>query len=162
MATVHPCGIFGPILSKNFGTSVSLIEGFMNGTMPAIPQIGFNIVDVRDVADLHMLAMIDPKAKGERFLAVADEYVDVPGTAEILRRRLGEKAKMVPTFVAPNWLVRLFGLFDAQAGMLAPELGKRKEESNEKAKRVLGWKPRSAEDAVLATAESLERFGLLK
>jgi nucleoside-diphosphate-sugar epimerase len=162
MTTIHPCGIFGPILSKNFGTSVSLVEGFMNGTMPAAPQLGFNAVDVRDVADLHLLAMTDARAKGERFLAVADEYVDVPATAEILRRRLGDKAKKVPTFVPPNWLVKLFGIFDAQAGMLAPELGKRKEESNEKAKRVLGWKPRSAEDAIVATAESLERFGLLK
>lgn len=161
MSTIHPCGIFGPILSKNFGTSVSLVEGFMNGTMPAIPQLGFNAVDVRDVADLHLLAMTDPKAKDERFLAVADEYVDVPGTAEILRRRLGDKAKKVPTFVAPIWLVKMFGLFDAQAGMLVPELGKRKEESNKKAKRVLGWKPRSAEDAIVATAESLEKFGLL-
>ena len=162
MATIHPCGIFGPVLSQNYGTSVGLIEGFMNGTMPAIPQLGFNAVDVRDVADLHLRAMVDPKAKGERFLAICDGYIDVPGVAEVLRRRLGDKARKVPTFIAPNWLVKLFALFDSQAAMLAPELGKRKEESNRKAKKVLGWQPRSAEDAVLASAESLERFGLFK
>jgi dihydroflavonol-4-reductase len=162
LATIHPCGTFGPILSKNFGTSVSLVESFLNGSIPAIPQLGFNAVDVRDVADLHLLAMTHPDASGQRFLAVADEYMDVPGVAEVLRRRLGVKAKKVPTFVSPNWLWKLLSLFNARASLFTPELGKRKEESNEKAKRVFGWRPRSAEDAVVATAESLEKFGLLK
>ena len=148
MVTVHPCGIFGPVLSKNYGTSVQLIERMMNGSLPALPQLGFGVIDVRDVADLHLRAMTDPKAKGERFLAVPDDYIDVPGTAEVLRRRLGDKAKKVPTRVAPNWLLRIVGLFDTQVGMLAPELGKRKEESNTKAKRVLRWKPRSVEEAI--------------
>jgi dihydroflavonol-4-reductase len=162
MATIHPCGTFGPILSRTFGTSVSLVESFLNGKIPAIPQLGFNVVDVRDVADLHLLAMTHADASGQRFLAVADEYLDVPGVSEVLRRRLGEKAKKVPTFVSPIWLWKMLGLFDARARLFTPDLGKRKEESNEKAKRVLGWRPRSAEDAVVATAESLERFGLLK
>ena len=162
MATIHPCGIYGPVLSKDLATSVTLVEMFMNGSMPAIPQVGFGVIDVRAVADLHLCAMTDPEAKGQRFFAVPDEYIDVPGVAEVLRRRLGDKAKKVPTFVAPNWMMRVVGLFDSQVSMMAPQLGKRIEESNEKAKRVLRWEPRGVEEALVATAESLEQLGLIK
>lgn len=162
IATIHPCGIYGPLLSKHYPTSGQLVEWCMNGQLPALPQLGFGVVDVRDVADLHLRAMTEPKAKGERFLAVADEYIDVPGVAALLRRRFGAKASKVPTRVAPNWLLKMVGYFDAQVAMMVPELGTRKEESNEKAKRVLGWKPRSVEEALVATTESLGRFGLLE
>ena len=161
MATVHPCGIYGPLLSKNMATSVTIIQMFLNGSLPVIPQVGFGVIDVRDVADLHLRAMTDPRAKGQRFLAVPDEYIDVPGIANVLRRRLGDKAKKVPTFVAPNWMMRVVGWFDSQVSLMAPMLGKRIEERNAKAKQVLGWQPRNVEDALLATAESLEKLGLL-
>ena len=162
MATIHPCGIYGPLLSTNYATSVQLVEWCLNGTMPALPQIGFGVIDVRDVADLHIRAMTDPNAKGERFFAVPDDYIDVPGVAEVLRRRLGEKAKRVPTRVAPIWFMRIVSWFDPMVADMVPEMGKRKEESNAKAKRVLGWQPKPVEEALLATAESLESFGLLK
>lgn len=162
IATIHPCGIYGPVLSKNYATSIQLVEWLMNGRIPMLPQLGFGVIDVRDVADLHLLAMTHPEAKGERFLAVPDEYIDVPGIAKVLKEKFGEKAKKVPTRVAPSWLLKIVGYFDAQVGMMAPELGKRKEESNEKARRLLGWRPRSVEEALVATTESLDKLGLLK
>lgn len=162
MATIHPCGIYGPMLSKDFATSISIVEGCLNGSIPILPRIQFGVVDVRDVAELHILAMTKPEAVSQRFLAVADEDIDVPGVAEALRRLLGDKAKKVPTRVAPNWFLRIVGWFNPTIGGMVSELGVRKDESNAKAKRVLGWKPRSVDDALLATAESLERFGLVK
>lgn len=120
------------------------------------------MVDVRDVADLHFRAMTDPKAKGERFIAVVGDPLTMHDTAQILKKRLGEKAKNVPTMRLPTILLRLVAVFDRTVGMIIPELGQMKYVSNEKATSVLGWKPRSAEDAIVASAESLERFGLLK
>jgi dihydroflavonol-4-reductase len=106
--------------------------------------------------------MTHPDAKGERFLAVSGEAISLLGLGTILRQNLGPAARRVPTHEMPNWLVHLVALFITEMKQLLPELGKLKQVSNAKAKRVLGWSPRSNEDAILATAESLRRLGLLK
>ncbi len=162
LSVVNPVGIFGPILGPDLSTSVLLVQRLMDGAMPGCPQLSFGVVDVRDVADLHLRAMSHPDAKGERFLAVAGDFMSVLDIAKALKRRLGMAAKRVPSRQLPNWVVRLAALRDPGARQVLPELGKTKNATNEKAKRVLGWTPRSNEDAVVATAESLERFGLLK
>lgn len=164
LVTIHPCGIYGPVLSQATAsaTSISLIEWLMNGTIPMIPQLGFGVVDVRDVAALHLLALTSDKAAGQRFLAVGDEYIDAPMVGQILREELEEKAKRVPTWTAPNLLLKFVGLSDAQMGGLSYELGRRKEESNSKAKKVSGWRPRSQRESIVDTARSLERLGKLK
>jgi dihydroflavonol-4-reductase len=127
--------------------------------MPGLPQVSFGIVDVRDVADLHVRAMTAPEAAGERFLAVAGQFMTVAEIAAVLRERMGDDARKVPTRNLPNWLVRLVARVDSGAKQLVPELGKVKQASNEKAKRVLGWSPRSNEEAIVATGESLLRIG---
>jgi nucleoside-diphosphate-sugar epimerase len=119
-------------------------------------------VDVRDVADLHLRAMTHPAAKGERFLAVAGDFLSMLDIAKILKARLGAAAKRVPTRELPNFLVRLAALRDPAVKLILPELGKWKNGTNEKARRLLGWAPRSNEEALVATAESLVRLGLLK
>ena len=134
----------------------------MDGAMPGLPRLAFGLVDVRDVADLHLRAMTHPAADGERFLALAGEFMSMQQIALVLKARLGDAARRVPTRVLPNWVVRLAALFDPALGQLVPELGQIKNATNEKAKRVLGWTPRSNEDAILATAESLIRLGLLR
>jgi nucleoside-diphosphate-sugar epimerase len=134
----------------------------MDGAVPGCPQLYFGVVDVRDVADLHIRAMTDPAAKGERFLAVAGDFISLLDIAKILKSRLGESAKRVPTRQLPDWLVRLAALRDPAVKQILPELGKRKNATNEKAKRILGWAPRSNEESIVATAESLVRLGLLK
>ena len=120
------------------------------------------MVDVRDVADLHLRAMTDPAAKGERFLAVAGDFMTMHQIAQTLKARMGEAAKKVPTRVAPRLLLRLASIFDPSLKQIIPELGKFKNATNEKARRVLGWSPRSNEDSIVATAESLVHLHLLK
>ena len=123
-------------------------------------QITFGIVDVRDVADLHIRAMLNPAAKGQRFLALAGSTLSLPQIALFLKNRLGDKAKNVSVKVLPNWIVRIAALFSPMAKNIVPQLGRNKNASNEKAKSVLGWQPRTNEEAILATAESLFKFNL--
>jgi nucleoside-diphosphate-sugar epimerase len=162
LSVVDPVGVLGPVLGPDYSTSILLVQRLMDGAMPGVPRLSFGLVDVRDVADLHLRAMIHPAAKGERFLAVAGESVTLLEIAKVLKRRMGASAKRVRTRQLPNWLVRLAALRDPAVKLVVPELGKIKSSSNEKAKRVLGWAPRSNEEAIVATAESLIRLGLLK
>jgi nucleoside-diphosphate-sugar epimerase len=162
LSVVNPVVVFGPVLGADYSTSILLVQRLMDGAMPGSPKLYFGVVDVRDVADLHLRAMTDPAAKGERFLAVAGDFLSIAEIAKVLKARLGAAARRVPTRQLPNWLVRIAALRDPSVRQILPELGKRKNATNEKAKRVLGWAPRSNEDAVVATAESLVRLGLLK
>lgn len=162
LSVVNPVGVFGPVLGPDYSTSILLAQRLMDGAMPGCPKIYFGIVDVRDVADLHLRAMTDPAAKGERFLAVSGDFMSVLEIAAVLRDRLGERAKRVPTRELPNWLVKLVSLRDPAVKQIVPELGKKRNGTNEKARKLLGWDPRSREDAVIATADSLLELGLLK
>jgi nucleoside-diphosphate-sugar epimerase len=159
LSVVNPTGVFGPVLGPDFSTSIQLVKRLLDGAMPGLPRVAFGIVDVRDVADLHVRAMSEPAAAGERFLAVAGEFMTVPEIAAVLRERMGADAKKVPTRVLPDWLVRLVSRFDSSVKQIVPELGKVKQASNAKAKGLLGWAPRSNEEAIVATAESLLRLG---
>jgi nucleoside-diphosphate-sugar epimerase len=134
----------------------------MDGAVPGCPRLYFGVVDVRDVADLHVRAMTHPAANGERFLAVAGDFMSMVDVAKTLKRRMGARAKRVPTWQLPDWVVRLAALRDRAVQQILPELGTRKNATSEKARRLLGWSPRSNEDAIVATAESLARLGLLK
>ena len=162
LAVVNPVGVFGPVLGPDYSTSILLVQRLMDGAMPGCPKIHFGAVDVRDVADLHIRAMIDPAAKGERFLAVAGDFLSMLDIAKMLKRRMGAAAKRVPARELPNWLVRLAAMRDPAVKQILPELGKKKNATNAKAQRVLGWTPRSNEDSIVATGESLVRLGLLR
>jgi nucleoside-diphosphate-sugar epimerase len=162
LSVVNPVGVFGPVLGPDYSTSILIVQRLMDGALPGCPKLYFGVVDVRDVADLHLRAMTQPAAKGERFLAVAGDFLSMLDIAKVLKARMGDAAKRVPTRQLPNWLVRLASLRDPAVKQIVPELGKRKNATNEKAKRVLGWAPRSNEESIVATAESLVRLGLLK
>jgi nucleoside-diphosphate-sugar epimerase len=159
---VNPVGVLGPVLGPDYSTSILLVQRLMDGAMPGCPQLCFGVVDVRDVADLQIRAMAHPAAKGERFLAVAGDFMWMRDIARVLKKRMGEAARRVPTRQLPNWLVRLAALRDPAVRQFTSDLGKVKNATNEKARRLLGWTPRSNEEAVVATAESLVRLGLLK
>ncbi|MGE0792247.1 MAG: SDR family oxidoreductase [Sandaracinaceae bacterium] len=160
LATVNPVGIFGPTLDADASSSVELIARLLKG-MPGCPRLYFAIVDVRDVADLHVRAMLDPAAKGERFIASAGPVMSMLDVAAILRRGAPNLAKRVPTRALPDWLIRGLALFDPKMRTLTPLLGVRRNASSAKAQRVLGWTPRPADDAIVATARSLAAHGLL-
>jgi nucleoside-diphosphate-sugar epimerase len=162
LSVVNPVGIFGPALGQDISTSIEIVRRMMNGEIPGLPHMVFGVVDVRDVADLHLRAMTSPAAKGERFLAVAGDFVSMAQIAATLRSRLGAKARRVPTRQLPDWLLRIVALVDPSVRQIVPELSRPKNASHDKARRVLGWTPRSNEDAIVATAESLGRLGLLK
>ncbi len=161
LCVVNPVAVFGPVLGPDMSTSILVLKRLMDGAMPGCPQLYFGVVDVRDVADLHIRAMTHAAARGERFLAAAGDCMSILEMAKVLKRRMGTSAKKVPAFQLPNWLVRIAALRDPLARSILPELGRVKNAANEKAKRVLGWTPRSNEEAIVATAESLLRLGLV-
>jgi nucleoside-diphosphate-sugar epimerase len=162
LAVVNPVAVFGPVLGPDYSTSVLLIQRLMSGAIPGSPQLRFGVVDVRDVADLHIRAMTHAAAKGERFLAVSGDFMLIQDIAKVLKNRMGEAGKKVPTRQLPNWLVRIAALRDPAVKQILPELGKLKNGSGEKARRLLGWVPRSREEAIISTAESLLDLNLLK
>lgn len=162
LSVVNPVGVFGPVLGPDYATSILIVQKMMDGEMPGVPRMSFGVVDVRDVADLHLRAMTHPSAKSERFLAVAGDFMWLIEIARTLRTQLGEKARRVPTRELPDWLVRLARFYDPAVKQILPELGKWKNATSEKAQKMLGWSPRSREESVVATAESLVTLGLTK
>jgi nucleoside-diphosphate-sugar epimerase len=152
-AVVNPGAIIGPPLSADRSTSLQAIQRLLDG-MPAMPRLGFTFVDVRDVADLHLRAMTDPAAGGERFIA-ADKFLWTAEVAAVIRERLGDAAPKVPARVAPNLLVRAMSLIDGGIRPYVNDLGKKQWMSSEKARRTLGWAPRPIEDSIEDTARAL-------
>ena len=162
LATVNPVGILGPALGKDLSSSVVLLQGLLNGRTPVVPPGTTTVVDVRDVADLHLRAMTHPDAAGERFLAVTGDPVTFHELAMMLRERLGADARRVPKGVLPRWAVEVGALISPDLRALRPQLDRPQGASHEKATRMLGWQPRSLEESVVASAESLLALGLVK
>jgi dihydroflavonol-4-reductase len=162
LATVNPVVVFGPVLSPDYSTSILVVKTLLDGAVPLVPRLYFGVVDVRDVAELHVRAMTHPAAKGQRFLACAGDFMPLREIALVLKQRMGTRARRVPMRQAPDALMRLVALFSRRVKEIVPELGRVKNGSNEKARRLLGWTPRSNEEAIVATAESLVRLGLVK
>lgn len=152
--TVLPAAIFGPVLNKESRSSVTIIERMLSGAMPGAPNIGVCVVDVRDVADLHVRAMTAPEAVGERFIA-SGKFMWMHELTEVLRQRLGSRGDKVPTKRLPDIAVRIGALFNAQLKPVAQLLGRRIRYSSAKAERVLGWRMRPEEDTLAECAESL-------
>lgn len=160
LATVNPVAVLGPALGPDHSHSIGIIKSLLAG-QPGCPKIQSGFVDVRDVADLHLRAMLDPAASGERFIATAGESMWMIEVANVLRARMGAVASKVPTRVLPNWLVRVAALRNRTLRGLIPLLGMQLNTTSAKARRVLGWSPRSREDSIVAAAESLVELGLL-
>jgi nucleoside-diphosphate-sugar epimerase len=158
LAVVNPTGVLGPVLGPDFSPSLGLIQRMLDGAMPFCPKFASGFVDVRDVADLHIKAMTSPAAKGERFLAVSGRALTVLQVANILRKRLGERADRVPRRELPNWVMRLAARRNPAIRMILPQLGKHLDATAEKAHRLLGWSPMPIEDSIAETAESLLRL----
>jgi dihydroflavonol-4-reductase len=153
LTTINPTGIFGPALSADATSSLRLIKRLLDG-MPACPDLWFCVVDVRDVADLHLRAMTAPAA-GQRYIANASDPVSMLTIGRELRERLGQISSRVPTRRMPDLFVRLIGRFNAQMNDLVPLLGQQRNASAAKAERELGWQGRPWQEAVVASAQSL-------
>ena len=147
--------IFGPSLGPDLSSGFELLKKLLDGSMKAVPNMTLGIVDVRDVADLHIRAMTSPAAKGQRFLALAGGIMTLPAIARLLKDKLGDAAKNVPARKLPDWIVRIAAIFSPVAKNIVPQLGRYRNASNQKARTILGWDPRSNEEAILASAKSL-------
>jgi dihydroflavonol-4-reductase len=157
LAVINPAGLLGPVLGPDLSTSLILIQRLLDRSMPALPRLSFDLIDVRDVADLHLRAMTDPAARGERFLAVTGTPMWAAEVGRVLRDRLGAR---VTTRQLPDLLVRLASRADPTVRAFVPDLGNIYKTTSEKARRVLGWQPRTSEDSIIASANSLIELGV--
>ncbi|MEU6140707.1 NAD-dependent epimerase/dehydratase family protein [Streptomyces sp. NPDC047081] len=159
LVTVLPGAVFGPILTKENLGSVGIVARMVSGAMPGVPRIGLEVVDVRDLVDVHIRAMTSPAAAGQRFLATG-EFLWMADMARLLKDGLGEHGRRVSTRQVPDFAVRLAARFrDPSLREITPALGRRNRHSTEKARTLLGWQPRPARQTVLDCAESLIAHG---
>jgi dihydroflavonol-4-reductase len=161
LAVVNPVGIFGPVLGPDLSSSVGIVKAMLEGSLPRIPRLWTSVVDVRDVADLHLRAMTSPKAAGERFLAAAGDAISYGHIAQTLRDHLGAEAARVPDREMPNWLVRTASPLVPPLRQFRRNLDVVRHTDAAKARTILGWQPRPSEDAIIATARSLLDLGLV-
>jgi dihydroflavonol-4-reductase len=157
LAVINPVLVMGPSLTKDIGTSNSLVKNMINGSVPGTPKIHIGIVDVRDVASAHILAIESSGANGERII-VSEKELWVHEVAAILRDAGFNKT---PQVVFPKWLMKIVALFRKDLALMIPMIGKRRDVSSSKARELLGWKPIKAELSIIDTAQQLKDFGLL-
>jgi nucleoside-diphosphate-sugar epimerase len=161
LSVVNPVGIFGPAFGTDLSSSLELMRMMLTRGVPVIPPISTSIVDVRDVASLHLLAMTHPAAAGERFLAVAGPPMTFAELAALLREHLGPAGAQLPKRTISAGMVRFLAVFVPRLRELVPQLGQVKASNHEKATSLLGWEPRSNAEAVEASADSLVTLGLV-
>jgi nucleoside-diphosphate-sugar epimerase len=154
LTTILPGAIFGPVLTRDQLGSVGFIDRLLKGQPPALPRLAFNIIDVRDLAELHIRAMETPAAAGERFIAMGDAlwYGEI---AAALRAGLGERAAKVPTAKMPDLAFKALAAVNPQMKGLLPLLGRTQAFSADKARTVLGFAPRDPRVTVTDCGASL-------
>jgi dihydroflavonol-4-reductase len=160
--TINPSVVLGPVFSTDYSASVLIVQKLLDGSLSACPDIGFAVVDVRDLADLHRRALLAPGMAGERFIA-AGAFMKLIDVARVLREGLSDtEARRVTTRTVPDWLVRLLALVNPVVRAVAPELGSVRHQSAAHAQAVLGWQTRPAAQSILDTARSLIALGLVR
>ncbi len=159
LTTILPAFIQGPVLGPDFSGSIELISRMLRGKVPMTPRIGFVIVDIRDLADLHIDAMESDAATGQRIMA-AGEFLWAREIAEILRKTFPDFAEKLPKKDAPDLLVRVFSQLSAETRDVPKSLGRRSTVSANRAAQLLGWKTRPASESIIDGARSLIAKGL--
>ena len=159
--SINPSVVLGPVWSGDYSASVIILKKLLDGSVRACPDIGFGVVDVRDVADLHVRALKAPAMAGERFIA-SGRFMKMIEIADVLRAELGPQAQRAPTRVLPDWLVRLAALFNPVARAVLGELGSTRHQDASHAKAVLGWASRHEAQSIADTARSLLQLGIVK
>ena len=155
LVSINPGFILGPSLgAPGDGQSVAMIRDLVGGKLPMIPDVAMGMVDVRDIARLHVAALSTAKAAGRRFIAATAEPVAMAHVASVLRSAGFAK---VPTRKAPNFAIKLMSLFDREAKGMVPQLGKRIAYRNQETYDVLGWKPTSIDTSLVEMANALAK-----
>jgi dihydroflavonol-4-reductase len=159
--TINPSVVLGPVWSADYSASVVIVKKLLDGGVRACPDVGFGVVDVRDVADLHVRALKAPGMAGERFIA-SGRFMKLREIADVLRAGLGPQAHKVTTRNAPDWLVRVAALFNPTARAVVNELGSVRNQDASHAKAVLGWATRPVEQSIIDTARCLLELGIVE
>lgn len=159
--TVNPALVLGPLHSADFSTSLEAIKKLLEGSVPGLPNFGFGVVDVRDVADMHVRCLTAPDMAGERFLC-SGRFLWMKDVAAILKAGLGKQARKVPTRRLPDWLVRVAALFDPLIRQVLGELGNERDADTSHARTKLGWTTRPEAETILDTARDMIRLGIVK
>lgn len=151
-ATVNPVAILGPALNNHVSGSFGIVKSVVDGQTKRTVNIELNLVDVRDVADLHIRAMTNPNAAGQRFIASADGKISLPEIGKLVAERRPELANQVTTKTLPNWMIKVGAVFNQQAkeGKLLLEMNRNV--STQKARRLLGWQPHYNNEEIILTA----------
>jgi dihydroflavonol-4-reductase len=159
LTTIHPGAILGPALDDDASISLRMVSGLLDGTTPAMPSNGFSIIDVRDVAAMHVAALKQPSSAGQRYLATSD-YVPFPEVANILRQAYPDRA--ITQKQVPDWIIKLLARFGGPTRQIINDIGNEKHYDRTKGEGLLGRPFISGRDAILATAESVIRLGMVK
>lgn len=159
--TVNPAAVYGPLMSDDYSASIEVVKRLIDGSMPGLPRLGFAVVDVRDLADLHVRALTLPELANERFIG-AGPFMMMAEVGAVLRDRLGPEARKVPTRGIPDFVLRLMAVFDNSIRQVTGELGRTRAASSAHAEAVLGWTQRPAEESIVDTARSLIDRGIVK
>lgn len=160
LVTIQPGLVLGPLLSPDASASLEAVRKLLARELPALPRLGYSLVDVRDVAAAHVAALTTREAAGQRFCC-ANGFAWMADIARILHEELGPRGFRIPRATVPSPVVRLFALFDPTTRMILPQLGRRTEVSCERLRTVLGWEPRGHREMVVASAETLIAHGVV-
>ena len=139
LTVINPGAVFGPpIGSKDGAQNVAMMADMIAGKMPMIPDMAMGMVDVRDVAKLHIAAMTKSGASGKRFIACTAEPIEISTITQVLRDAGFSKA---PARKAPTFLLKFMGIFDKQVKGMLPFIGKKASYDNSETFEILEWKP---------------------
>ena len=155
LATMLPVAVMGRAIGADVSGSNHIIQMMLDGAMPGLPNLFIPIIDVRDVASAHVLAISHPDAAGQRLLLSSGPALSMKEIADTIRGDLGDAAAKVPTRSVPDLALRVMGLFNPQVRSIVPDLGYRKQMSNARARRLLDWTPRDPHEAIITAAASL-------
>ncbi len=157
LTTIHPGAIIGPALDSDASVSVGLVSGLLQNATPALPSNGYSIIDVRDVADMHVAALEKREAIGQRYLATA-EYMPFPKVADILREAYPDRR--ITSRTVPDWVIRIIAMFGGPARQIINDIGNEKVFDGRKGEALIGRPYIPAKQSILDTAESVDRLGL--
>ncbi|MEO9181462.1 MAG: aldehyde reductase, partial [Acidimicrobiales bacterium] len=160
LVSVNPGLVLGPLLSSDWGTSGELVKRIIDHAVPAIPDINFACVDVRDVACAHVAAMVTPEASGLRFICAEGDH-SMMEIARILKEYLGPRGYKIPTKRLPLFIIRLMALFDRTIKLALNDLGTSQKTDNERIRRILHWTPRDLREMTTSMADSMIEYGVV-
>jgi nucleoside-diphosphate-sugar epimerase len=160
LVAINPCVVIGPLITSVSGTSIETVKKLLDSRVPGLPKLLLNLVDVRDVAKAHVLALTNKEAPGNRFI-ITSEAVWMQNIAQIIRNEFSSQGYNIPSLALPKWLMWIASCFDSTISLIYPMIGKEVRYDNNKMKDVLGITPIPVRDSILDSCYSLIEKGLV-